>query len=342
MIRLRRAGDILLTAPVARDLRAAFPDATLDFLAFPAGLDVVAGHPALDGVRAYDRDRPVAELRAVRGRYDWILDFQSSPRTAWLSALAGAAVTVGWRVRGWGRLYRVAVPRRSSPRIYAVAEMQRLAAALGVPTGARLPEWWVRPEEARWAAAAFEAMGIGGDTCVLAMAPFSANPLREWRAEAFAEVARRAGEIGADRVLVLWGPGERVRAEAIARVAGPNCRLAPASTVRQLAALIARCYALVGSDSAPGHLAVALGVPRVTVYGPTDPEVWSPPLATARVVRAHGLPCLGCELSRCPVGHLCMRLVSPKDVLEALGELFAAQSGRRSESAGPEVRSGPG
>jgi heptosyltransferase-2 len=107
--------------------------------------------------------------------------------------------------------------------------------------------------------------------------------------------------------------------------------LAPPAGWDDLAALVRRLALLVSNDSGPKHLAVALGIPTVTVFGPTHPGAWQPPSGPHVAVEARGLPCLHCNHTECPLPgdrHLrCMSDVSVTMVVEAGRELWKAKAG---------------
>src|SRR5262249_19722280 len=111
--------------------------------------------------------------------------------------------------------------------------------------------------------------------------------------------------------------------------------MAPTTTWQGAGALLERCALLVGNDSGPKHVAVALGIPTVTVYGPTNPATWHPLQGPHVAVFAEGLDCLFCNANRCPLEgdrHMrCMRDVTVERVVEAARTLLRA----RSETAAP-------
>ena len=89
----------------------------------------------------------------------------------------------------------------------------------------------------------------------------------------------------------------------------------PETSLRQMAALLARCRMVITNDNGPMHLAVAVDTPTVTMYGPTDPAAWNPGSGRHRVLQAAGLSCLGCNLNECPFGHECMTQITPEKVI---------------------------
>src|SRR5687768_12792222 len=112
LIQLKRAGDVILTTPVAALCKRSQPEAQIDFLVDRAFAPLLEHHPAINVIRTYDRSRPWKTLQEIRAqKYDHIYDFQSSPRSALVVRASGAAKTSGYRVPFWGRFYHRTVKR---------------------------------------------------------------------------------------------------------------------------------------------------------------------------------------------------------------------------------------
>ena len=100
---LRRLGDVVLTTALLNDLRRAFPNTPVDFLVGDRAAPLLEHHPLIHERLIYDREHPMRTWRAVRARhYDWVIDPQSSPRTAPVALLSGAPVRAGFAARVWG------------------------------------------------------------------------------------------------------------------------------------------------------------------------------------------------------------------------------------------------
>ena len=156
---------------------------------------------------------------------------------------------------------------------------------------------------------------------------------KQWEPERFAQVARHLEAAYGARVLVTWGPGEEALAERVARGAGGSARVAPATaSLQELAALYEACVAVAGSDTGPVHLAAALGVPTVALFGPKDPTIYAPWQAqTGRAARViwKDVHCSPCGKRRCG-NIICMPAIGVEEVVHALGEsLEDAVEGRR-------------
>jgi lipopolysaccharide heptosyltransferase II len=312
-IQLKRAGDVLLTIPVVAAVHRRWPDAEIDFLVDRPFASLLENNPSIRRVWIYDRQRRIPYFPEMRQRkYDQIFDFQSSPRSALFCLLSAARSTAGYRVPFWGRVYDRAVKRPDDRVSVVEGKLSLISAVLGDLAEAPPPHLFLTPEEQRWAQQfdnAGQARGIVG------LVPTHRRESRRWSASAFASVAKSYSARGY-AVWLFWGPGERDYVLDLQRNA-PEARLIPETTFRQMAALFARCDAVISNDNGPMHLAVAVGRPTVTIYGPTDPKAWNPGGSDHLALRHEGLSCLGCNLNQCPFNHECMNELSPKVVFEA-------------------------
>jgi lipopolysaccharide heptosyltransferase III len=329
VIRHRAGGDLLLTTPALRALRAGLPDARIDVVAARGLGSLLAGNPDVDRVIEFDRRSLLSQAalyaRLARGGYDLVIDLVSNPRTAFMTRLTRAPLRAGYDIAGRGRAYNVKVPREPAgsdgrPVLrYAPESALDVVRALGFPPRDRGLRFEVSGEARERIDAWLRESEAGDSRPRVACLPIGSWPAKTWAPERFALAMDQLAET-AD-VIWLWGPGERERVEAArARMRRPS-RLAPATDWQGLGALLSRCALLVGNDSGPKHVAVALGVPTVTVYGPTNPKTWHPPGGPHAAVFAEGLDCLFCNANRCPLPgdrHMrCMHDVSVERVVEA-------------------------
>jgi lipopolysaccharide heptosyltransferase II len=319
LIQLKRAGDVVLATAVLPILAQRLPEAQIDFLVGKDFAPILENNPWIHEVLPYDGDHAWGTLRRIRAqRYDWVIDFQSSPRTALLCLASAAAVRAGYQVPFWGGTYGRTVPRPKGSE--SVVRGKCALIELLVGSVETLPEsrLFLSAEEKDWSQ---RVIGASPGRGVVGMVPAHRRASRRWRADGFAAAARDFQERGFD-VWLFWGPGEQSYVEGV-RAAAPGSRMTPPTSLRQMAALLARCDVVVTNDSGPMHLAVAVGVPTVTVYGPTDPACWNPGGPQHAIVQAAGLACLGCNLNECPFGHECMTQVTSEDILRAAERILA-------------------
>jgi heptosyltransferase-2 len=177
------------------------------------------------------------------------------------------------------------------------------------------------PDE--WGRRGRELLGDDGARWVGMNPGASFGSAKRWVPERYAEVGDRLVKDAGASVAILGGADERPVAEAIASaMQAPAQILAGRTTLPELVGVLSRLSLLVTNDSGPMHLAAALGVPLVAVFGPTDWRETAPYGARHRLVR-EDVACAPCKLRECPIDHRCMRLVTAGRVIAASRELLA-------------------
>ncbi|HEY7727396.1 MAG TPA: glycosyltransferase family 9 protein [Candidatus Eisenbacteria bacterium] len=349
VIRHRTGGDLLLATPALRALREGLPDAAIEVLTARGFQELLLGNPDVDAVLTFDRrsifSQAALYARLLRGGYDAVLDFVSNPRSALLTALTRASVRVGYDLPGRAWAYTIRVPREplgpGGPTLrYAPEAALDQVRALGVAAGNAALRFFVAPGPAARMDGWLRSEGIRPERPLVLCLPAGSWPAKTWPAERFSAVMDALAVRDGAEVIWLWGPGEReLAARCRDAMRGPS-RLAPPTGWQELGALVACASLFVGNDSGPKHVAVALGVPTVTVFGPTHPDTWHPPAGPHRVVEAAGLACLHCNANVCPLSgqaHMrCMLDVTVEAVTEAARAALgphAARSARAGETS---------
>ncbi len=323
-------GDAVLTLPLVQSLRAAFPEAELDFYVRGGLGALFRAHPAVTRVFSYDkrsREKGAGGFlrlaREVAGRnYSLWISAHTSPRSGALARLSGAAMRIGYAESPLARLwYTHTVPRRFQ-ELEEIERLLQLLQPLGVAPASTWPELAL-PEEDTAAAAAFFGSLYGP---VLGLHPGSVWGSKRWPARSFARVGALALEAGA-HVLLFAGPGEEDMAAAvrdhIRESSGSAARerlrdLSGTLSLPRLAAFLGRLSCYLTNDSGPMHLAWAQRVPVTAIFGPTVHSLGFFPRGDTSTVFEIDLECRPCGLhgpQTCPLGHhRCMEAISPEDV----------------------------
>lgn len=322
-------GDVVLTTPLLAALAARH--GPVDVVTTPAAAPLLETHPAVRRVVAYDkrgRDRGWAGLRGLARRlraedYERAYLPHRSLRTAALALLARVPTRIGFH-DGWPFFY-TEVRRRPADG----HEVDRLLALAEQPAAAYAPTLHLTPDDERAAGVLLAAAGIAeGGAPFVAVAPGSI-----WGSKRWPYYGELAGRLAAQVALVaVGGPDDAEVGEEIVRAVGRSGGRAVNTcgrlTLRQSAAVIARARVLVTNDSAPLHIATAMGTPIVAVFGPTLPAFGFGPIRAGDVVLGvAGLDCRPCSRHgppRCPLGHhRCMRDLRPDVVTAAIEEIGA-------------------
>lgn len=336
LVRLSAIGDCLHAVPLLAALREQLPEATLGWAIESAGYNLLRGHPAVDRFHLYPRDgegpggwpwiatgkRILAFRRELREvGYDVVLDVQGLTKSGLVSWWSGAPRRVGFAGAESRELNRLFLTERRAVAagLHVVEQNLQMLEAVGLEVPSR-PRWPLPSyeEEAHCVEGWLSHLGLERGKFAV-VNPGTTWVTKTWPESKFSAVARGLVERLSLPVLVTWGSAdERPLAEAVA-VAAEGAHLAPPSTLRQLAALLGRSALFVGNDTGPLHLAVALGIPSVAIFGATDPVRNGPYGEPHRaVVTREDLPCRPCRARRCRRGDLaCLCGVSVTDVLAA-------------------------
>ena len=287
-IRTDRLGETLLNLPAIAVLGAALPNAELTVVVHPALQDLVASAPGVDRVLPHDGDdtrwwaRAIELAKALRA-HQFDLAIVSNPKKELHLAvwLAGIPRRVGYG-RKWGRwlLTDRLDDRKALGERHEVEYNLDLIRALGFPT--TIPQWRL-PRFDREQAEVLQLLqrqGIKPSDSLIAIHPWTSNPLKQWPAGRFQTLIRRCVERLAVQVVVIGGPEEAGRSKEVLLAHVPVGDLTGKLTLRQLAALLQMARLLVSNDSGPVHLASAVGAKTVVLFGTPDPATgpgrWGP------------------------------------------------------------------
>lgn len=317
IIQLRRIGDVVFTLPVLGELRKQFPMAKIDFLVEKPSDQFVRLNPHVNETLIYDKDKPFYWIQEIRKRkYNWVLDFLSNGRTLLLSRFSGAPVRLGFSGPFTRQLiYNYLVP--VSTNQYIVDQKLDFLRSLGL----KINNWsWnlkVPKEDKSWADSFLKSVGvINSKANLIGIAPASRRATRRWIPERFEEVIQSLKKSGSN-VILFWGKGELEFVKSLAK--NLNVIIPPETNLLQLTALIERCSLVLGLDNGPRNIAVALGVPTLVLFGPTNPISINPHNDPKhQVLRDEKLFCIACGLNTCPYKHECMENISSKTVIDKI------------------------
>ena len=351
LIRLRLIGDVVLSTPLVRALRRAFPDASLSYLVERDAAAVVSGNPHLDEVIVVERTRGVARIvddvrlarRLRQERFDVVIDMHGGPRSSWLALATGAPQRIGYDIAGRHWMYTRTVPRARElrPRHSVVNQWDLLNAIEGWRGGDPDPaqdavEMALDEAADRRIAGRLERAGVEPDLELIVVHVSASNPFRRWPEPAFAEVVSSlVRESPARRVVLSSGPSDRPAAD---RIAASARDLLPAESrarvidfgefdISELRALVGRSRLFIGGDTGPLHVAATTATPIVAIYGPTLPArsaPWRRRDIPSESVEITGLACRPCDQRVCAPGdYRCLTTLRPAAVLAAAERALA-------------------
>jgi len=364
VVKLADIGDVLTATPALRSLRESLPEARIDVLAPPHSKAVLDGSPLIDNILPFRKDlfdrvsgafspkslvEALAFFLKLRGSgYDSVAIMHhltttwGSYKYAALALGSGAGVRAGldngkgWflthkaRDDGFGALHEVE---------YCL-EVAKLLGAEGRPGPIEMP---VGEGDL-----AFAKTLLPDNRPIVAIHPGSGSysAARRWPLQSFADLAGLLSRDGA-YILVVGGPDEAVLADYICEnIPGPYSNMAGKTSIKQLAALLGRCDAFVGSDSGVMHIATAVETPVVAIFGPSNYKAWGPWTCNGAennsIVIRSDIPCSPCfyvglwlgSPQGCPA-LTCLHDISPETVAQATWKMIGVREERNVNSWSP-------
>jgi len=322
-------GDCVLAIPALKSLRRGFPVAEIWVAARAGTAELFTVNGLADGTVALPEDNGWRGLRqasrTIKERsFDAGLLLTNSFGSALLFYLAGIPERWGYAADGRSLLLTKPVPRpnSSAPRHHLHYYLGLLA---GLGLDAMPPELKIDlPAKDREAARArLNQLGIDPARPIVALCPgASYGPAKRWPAGNFAAAAALIQDRHGAEILIIGSASEAGIAAAIRKEMPRQPRvLTGATSLRELMGVLACATLVISNDTGPMHLANALGVPVVGIFGPTDPAVTGPFGPSSRVVKKD-VPCWPCYYRRCPLDHRCLALITPGEVAGAAESLW--------------------
>jgi heptosyltransferase II len=344
-------GDAVISLPAIEALQVRFPDAEIVPVAKPWVSDVYRHYPGIQRFIAYD---PENEHRGVRGfsllisqlrseQFDSAILFQNAFHAAWMAWRAGIPKRIGYARDGRTALLTEAIaappPAAYGHQAFYYLHLLFRSGLIARPEPPRpLEEAWlaITPEEGAWAENHLHSLGLQGPRFLVALVPgASFGPAKRWPLGRFASLADRlVAALNAD-VLIFGSRAERELAEEVAQeMSHTPTIVAGETTLGQSMALLQRCRLVVTNDSGSMHVASALGLPVIAIFGSTDWHATGP-IGPYTMVVQRGVPCSPCGLRVCPIDFRCMEGVTVDmvyrvalEMVKQLGITFDRPAGR--------------
>lgn len=289
VLRALHLGDLLTAIPGLRALRAGFPEAEITFIGLPWARDFLRRYPYLDRFREcpsypgipetpLDRERLGSFLCEERAYgYDLAIQIHGNGKMSngFIRDL-DAKCTAGYHPPDdSGPWPTITLPYPDDR--HEVLRVLGLMEYLGAPAGSTEMELPVLPIEREELSRLLERHGVQPGQRLVGINAGARAPTRRWEPGRFALVADTSRERWSATIVLTGGPSEQEIAGAVqATMRGPAINLAGETSLGMLAALMERCSLFVTNDSGPSHVATAIGVPSVTVFGPADVRRWAP------------------------------------------------------------------
>ncbi|HIA32182.1 MAG TPA: lipopolysaccharide heptosyltransferase I [Nitrospinaceae bacterium] len=334
IIKLSSIGDIVHALPFLRTLRTNHPNAYIAWIIEESFQDLIKCNPDLDEVipvrtkfwRKNLNTKSWNEICQTRKllkehRFDWTFDLQGLIKTGFIARMTGAPNRAGFHRDNCREKINAWFNNKPSQYLSAGEHIvDRCLSQLSVlgdfqsQVEFSIP---IRAEDEHISEAFMKKNNKLGEKPIAGINPGAGFPTKLWSVERYAQLADRLTEELGFSVLLTWGPGEEEMVRNIADSMKQQSWIAPATTIAESIGLYKKLSLFVGSDSGPFHICWALGVPTVSVWGPTDPN------RNGAYSKNHGavfhkLNCSFCWERQCPLGTTeCMDKITVQNVFEA-------------------------
>lgn len=321
-------GDAILTLPAVSAVRATYPKAHIAMLVKPWVADIYALYSDLDEIIIYEHkfDNPAGVFRLSRllrnRKFDAAILLQNAIEAAIMTLSAGIPLRAGYDSDARGLLLTHPVKRTKEIReLHQIDYYLEMVKSLGCHTVPREMhmETKINILDVR---NILQKFMIDNNQTIIGIAPGATyGPAKRWFPDRFAELADRLSRQKQAHIIIMGGKGDVKTAREVEKLSRTKLiNLAGKTDLREAIHLISQCGLFVSNDSGLMHIAGALNVPTVAIFGSTNPVTTRPAGSRSIIVR-HEVSCSPCLKKTCPTDFRCMELISVEDVLQAATNL---------------------
>ncbi|MFH0762824.1 MAG: lipopolysaccharide heptosyltransferase II [Candidatus Omnitrophota bacterium] len=331
IIKTSSLGDIILSTAAIREIRKKFlHNYKISLLVAEEFKELLLACPYIDELIVADfknKDKGLAGLIKLAGvlrrkSFDMVIDLQNNRKSHILSFLSGGPLRYGYDNGKFGFLINHSI-KDEKPGVDPLRHQFRILEMLGIEFKDARLELWLSKEDYRHIEELLNSQWLTQNQRIVGI---NLSASRRWVSKSWPRphIVKLCQELaGRDMRVVITGSEDDAEEAGALIGAVKNIKLINAcgkTTVNQLACLIKKCCAYICVDSAPLHIAAAMGVPTVALFGPTDPRRHLPPVNNCVVLKKN-LACSPCYKSKCRHKE-CMELIKPQEVLEAVDRLL--------------------
>ncbi len=324
IIKLRGIGDVVLSTVALDNLRVDFPSAQIDFLTEKPSNLFLSKLPQIDNVilfnkgNLFDRGKQILEIR--KNKYDLVLDFYTNPATALLSRFSGAKYKAGFPYGSRKSAYNIWGPTVRD-KFHAAQLHIEFLKEIGLTHSSN--NLYFDSNESDYSILYNELQRfISKDKLIVGISPSGGWESKKCNPEKFAKIADSVSEKYNAQILILWGPGDYDDVTKIKELMQNESHIAPKTDIMEMGACIRFCDLLIANDSGPMHISTAVGIPTLSLHGPTDPNLQGPFGDKHEWINKADLDCIICNLLECNRNHECFRDLKIDDVLQKVDLLI--------------------
>ncbi len=322
IIKPRGIGDIVLSTIVLDNLMNHFRNAKIDYLVESFAKEVLENNPFVNKVLTFNKsDFILKTIWTIRKeKYDLIIDLWSNPKTAQMTFFSGAKYRIGYSYRGRKYAYNLFGPSERGNYHSAFHNLELLK-SLNVKLISNQIHFYLNDEEKQFASDYLNKNKLVNKV-LIGIIPAGGWNSKRCPTEKWIEISKSLLKRFDCSLLLLWGPDDKFEAEQIYSAIGEKIFLAPETNLRKLSALINKCNLVIANDSGPMHIAAALNIPTLGLFGPTDPEKHGPFSDNSDYMIKKDLHCIVCNKLECPFNKECFNEMDTYTILEKCNKLI--------------------
>jgi heptosyltransferase-2 len=329
IIRLSSLGDIVLTTPVIKALKNKFPQAEVYFLTKSKYSLLLKNNPHLSGIMELSQKGLAgfwSTLHRIRNsNFDLVIDLHSNLRSFFLRNFSKAKRKVKYNKRRWQRLLMVYFKKIKVSSQHTVDSYLDCLKDLDIHTLDRMPELYLDEKSEKFAEQFL--VGLPRDEILIGVVPGARWESKRWGEENFGQAIKMLNDRVEVNFLLFGNRDDQDVIKKLKSLAGDiNFIEAIGLPFPQVSALISRCRTILTNDSGLMHIAVALKVPVVAIFGPTHPQLGFSPLGEKNIILCANVECSPCTLHgkrKCyQKTKICMERISPEMVVDKVLEIL--------------------
>lgn len=319
-----------MCTPALRALRSRYKDSYIAFLTEEESSDLLSLNPYLNEVIVLDKKRYknpfywIRKIGEVRKRsFDLTIDFFGNPRSAYFSFLSGAKHRVGYDHPLRRHFYNKLIDNDETPKYAAFSRLDALK-ILGIENCEVSLDFFISDEARLFAKKFFEESKIDPKNLLVSISPTSRRHFNRWSLKRYARLADWLISRFDARIILVWGPGEKGVVEQVEHLMEKNPILSwKTKNLFELGAILERCDLHIGNDNGTKHIAVAMGKPTITIYGPHSPISWTYPDFSRHKFLKKKVYCPDCSRIKHKCNDLsCLDLITLDDVKKTFIQLL--------------------
>jgi len=335
IVRTDRLGDVILSTPVIKNLRDTFPQAHIAFMCRPYTKEALEGNPYLDEVIVYDKYgkhkstwasiKFAKELR--KKKFDWALILHPTNRAHLVTYFAGIPFRIGWDKKMGFLLTERLKHTKQRGRKHETEYTLDILRTLNIATEDKTTYFPINENADKKVEELLTKEGLEKKEKFIVIHPSASCRSKKWPSDYFSKLVKALKEKTNLKVAVISAAEEKQTAEKIVKE-NEVIDLRGKLTIAEVGALLKRAELFISNDSGPVHIAAALNTPVISIFGRKNPGLsprrWAP-LGEASLYLHKDVGCIACSAHDCLKGFLCLKAISPEEVLEAASRLIESK-----------------